>query len=314
VMLDSRKLSVQRDGAAFAAGLRTGDEPVRVGTKETPTWLAFHAAVADAANPGPVVVRRGGAEVTVALPPADARKPFEDSVAALEESGEVWASLGAGDTPARAAGLPEVCRIADANGDTIHGRADLNDAVRRADDAKKPVVLTWTDLAGHAGTTSVVPAPVADAEPDTGGLAFTGVTVLVREPNVFAAMSLGLDRTHRWISRIVDTLGSIVRGRLSGSKLAGPIGIAKGTYSTAKSSWGDFLLFLGMISMNLAVINVLPVPLLDGGQLAIHTIEKIRGRPLPDSVLNGVQWAGLVILLGLMAYVIRNDIVNLMRS
>jgi regulator of sigma E protease len=66
--------------------------------------------------------------------------------------------------------------------------------------------------------------------------------------------------------------------------------------------------------MNLAVINVLPVPLLDGGQLAVHTIEKIRGRPLPDRVLAGVQWAGLAMLLLLMGYVIRNDIVNLMRS
>ena len=66
-----------------------------------------------------------------------------------------------------------------------------------------------------------------------------------------------------------------------------------------------------MISMNLAVLNVLPIPLLDGGQLAVYTIERVRGRPIPERVLAGVQWAGLALLLALMVYVIKNDILNL---
>jgi regulator of sigma E protease len=316
VLLGWRKLCVQQGGAAWAAGLRTGDQPERVGAAVTPTSFAFSTAIADAANAGPVVVRRDGAEVSVALPAAGARGPFLESVAGFGETGEVWATLGAGDVPARTAGLPEFCHIREADGDAVHGILDLKEAVRAAHASKKPVVLQWDDVTGRTGTTTVTPVEVADADAagDAIGLAPYIRTTLVREPNLFAAMSLGLDRTHRWISRIFDTLGSIATGRLSGSKLSGPIEIARGSYATAKSSWGDFLLFLGMISMNLAVINVLPVPLLDGGQLAVHTIEKIRGRPLPDRVLAGVQWAGLAMLLLLMGYVIRNDIVNLMRS
>ena len=139
-------------------------------------------------------------------------------------------------------------------------------------------------------------------------------TTLLRESNLFAAAANGVDRTHRWVTRIFATLRSIVTGRVSGKGLAGPISIARGAYSTAKSGWGDFFLFLGMISMNLAVLNVLPLPLLDGGQLAVHTIERIRGKPIPEKVLEGVQWAGLILLLALMAYVLKNDIVNLTRS
>jgi regulator of sigma E protease len=316
VLLGSRKICVARGGPTFAAGLRTGDEPVRVGAADTPTAGAFQTAVADAANAGPAVVRRAGSEVTVALPPGDARGAFAESVAIYEEAGEVWATLMAGDHPARAAGLPDVFHVLEANGEPVRAGGDLHEVLRRADASKGPVVLRWADAAGREGTTTVTPAAVVepDAAPDTGGIAFLGMTQLVREPNLFGAMSLGLDRTHRWIDRIFETLGSLVTGRVSGSKLMGPITIARGTYSQAKSSWGDFLLFLGMISMNLAVLNVLPVPLLDGGQLAVHTIERIRGRPLPERVLAGVQWAGLAMLLLLMAYVIRNDIVNLMRS
>jgi RIP metalloprotease RseP len=84
--------------------------------------------------------------------------------------------------------------------------------------------------------------------------------------------------------------------------------IAKLTYSTAESSWGHLFLFLGMISMNLAVLNVLPVPLLDGGQLALITAEKLRGRPLPERVVEGIQWTGLALLLSFTLFVIVNDI------
>jgi regulator of sigma E protease len=316
VVLGSRKLSVQRAGAAHAAGLRTGDAPVKVGAAETPTTVAFRTAIEDEANAGPVVVRRGGAEVTVPLPAAAERRAFIDSVWTYEEAGEVWASLSPGDVPARVAGLPEVFHILEAGAEPVESVGDLHEAVRAADRDEKPLVLKWRDLDGREGSASVTAQaqPDSEAEPDTGGLGYMSLTKVVQEPNVFAAMALGLDRTHRWISRIFETLGSIVTGRVSGSKLSGPIMIAKGTYSQAKQSWGDFFLFLGMISMNLAVLNVLPVPLLDGGQLAVHTIEKLRGKPLPERVLAGVQWAGLAMLLLLMVYVIRNDIVNLMRS
>ena len=316
VLLGSRRVAVRRNAPAFAAGLRTGDEPLRVGAIVTPTSNAFVAALADAGNPGPAVVLRDGNEITVTLPESAARTEFALSVAPLDAPGEVWATLREGDGAARSAGLPAVFHVREIDGDAVQGTTDFQQAVQAAGQAGRSLSIGFTGLMGAEGVGAsgeilVTPASV-DLETDFGGLTPIMRTRLVKEPNLVAAMGLGLNRTHRWVMRIFDTLRSIVTGRVSGTKLSGPIGIAMGTYSQAKSSWGDFLLFLGMISMNLAVLNVLPIPLLDGGQLAVVTIEKVRGKPLPERVLASVQWTGLVLLLALMVYVIKNDIVNLL--
>src|SRR5205085_1916442 len=124
------RLAARRDGPAFAAGLRTGDVPVRVGAAPAPASAPFLAAVADESNEGPAVVRRGADEVSIALPPAAARKEFRESIAGLEEATtEVWVTLRPGDLPARRAGLPEAFRILEVDGRPVTSAGELNEAV-----------------------------------------------------------------------------------------------------------------------------------------------------------------------------------------
>lgn len=313
VLLGSAKITVRRGGPAHAAGMRTGDAPVRVGSVATPTSNSFTAALADPENPGPAVVMRGGTEATMPLPEPSARKAFAESVASFDEPGQIWTTLAPGDGPARRAGLPEHCRIASVGDTEVRTSGEIQEAVRNAHAANEAVTLHWVAPDGSRGTTEVTAESLPDGMPDLGAVVMNPLLREIRETNLVGAMGLGLDRTHRWVMRIFSTISSIFSGRVSGKKLSGPLMIARGTYEQAKQSWGDLLLFLGMISMNLAVLNVLPLPLLDGGQLTVHTIERIRGKPIPERVLEGVQWAGLVLLLSLMVYVIKNDIVTLMR-
>ena len=303
---DAEAILVRRDGPAAAAGLMSGDRPVSVGGVATASAGLFVRMIRDPSVCGPAIVRRGSVEVRIELPAGPERADFGRSVA-WRGTGPSRMWLAEGPSPAREQALPDGALALQVDGRPVTSDTDVADAVKSAFAENRPVALTWRDLDGREGTSRIAPRndPYADIE----GLGPLARTEVFREPNVFAAAALGADRTVRWVVRIADTLGSILSGHLSGSKLSGPIGIARVTFSAAKSSWGDFLMFLGMISMNLAFLNVLPLPLLDGGQLAVHTVEKLRGRPIPERVLEGVMWAGIVLLLALLVYVTRNDIV-----
>jgi regulator of sigma E protease len=307
----SDRIVVQRDGPAARAGLATGDRVVSVGGVKVTPSVRVVKLIQDASVEGPIVVRRGEREISVPLPSGDVRKEFAASVESqLATSGDVHAWLGQGDGPARAAKLPDGCALVEADGKPVKTREDFKSAVQKAFAEKRAVTIRWRDEAGTEGTTSVSPLAVADL----GDMGPAPVRYVFREPNPLAAVGLAADRTARWTERIFGTLTSLFSGGVGADKLSGPVAISNMTYKSAKSSWGQFLLFLGMISMNLAVLNLLPVPLLDGGQLAVHTIERIRRKPIPERVLERVMWVGLVLLLGLVVYVTRNDIVHLMRN
>ena len=308
----ARKLVVQRDSPAAKAGLRTRDEPVSVAEQPTRSFVEFVEAIGTAAEGATAVVRRGDEEIQVALPPAADRPAFLASIAKFPETDVYLSPSPSGASPAREAGLPPASRLVSVGGVEVTRFEELRPLVYDAGTKGADLELVWLDAAGERRTTKIRPAENTSPQlaPSTGITALHA-TVVIRETSITGAMALGLNRTHRWVMRIFGTLRSVFTGGVSGRKLAGPIRIAQMSYSSAKAGWAEFFLFLGMISMNLAVLNVLPIPLLDGGQLAVATVERVRGKPLSEGVLAGVQWVGLGLLLALMVYVLSNDIINL---
>jgi len=306
------ELVVARDGAAAAAGLRSGDRAVSVGGVAAKSAHRFMDLVADSQAAGDVVVLRGGGEIKIPLPGTEAgRAEFASSVARASATGPIHAWLPDGPGPARDAGLPDGCELVSVDDVKVESAADVQAAVKAAFDAGRDVVIKWRDAAGAEGTSKAKPTDKSDA--DLGGMEATFEARTFRADGPVETIVLAADRTQRWIVRIFRTVQSLFSGGVSAKKLAGPIGISRSAYHSAKSSWSELLMFLGMLSMNLAVLNVLPLPLLDGGQLAVHTIERVRGRPIPERVLEVVMWAGLILLLGFVVYVSKNDILSLMR-
>jgi len=100
-------------------------------------------------------------------------------------------------------------------------------------------------------------------------------------------------------------------GRVSPSTIAGPVGILSVTYSAAEQGMGDLLLLLALISVNLAIVNFLPIPITDGGHIMFLLYEKIRGRRMGDEVQGKLLWAGLLFLLLLFVFVTWNDLSRL---
>lgn len=115
------------------------------------------------------------------------------------------------------------------------------------------------------------------------------------------------------LARMVwDSLGQLVSGRVSVNQLSGPVGVADAMVQTVKSSFPDFLMLIAFISINLGVMNLLPLPALDGGRLLFILIEAIRRKPVPPKYEGWVHGAGLALLMLLMIYVTGNDILRLL--
>src|SRR5207248_2028957 len=99
-------------------------------------------------------------------------------------------------------------------------------------------------------------------------------------------------------------------GRISTKSLGGPIEIAAQAFSAA-DDWLSFVLFLAVISINLAVVNFLPIPVLDGGHMVFLVYEKLRGRPPSEAVRAVATYVGLAMILGLMVFVFYQDLMRL---
>jgi regulator of sigma E protease len=122
------------------------------------------------------------------------------------------------------------------------------------------------------------------------------------------ALGFGVERTVGFIQQIYLNLSSMLSGRVSAKSVGGPIEIASQAFTAAGEDFYLFLLFLGIISINLAVVNFLPIPVLDGGHMVFLVYEWVRGRPPSEAVRTIATYIGLALLLALMVFVFYLDI------
>jgi regulator of sigma E protease len=157
----------------------------------------------------------------------------------------------------------------------------------------------------------ITPEPDPSWYNPTRGLQFFPQVRTLPPQSFTAALRSGYDLTIQNIAMVYATFRSLYERRVSPKNLGGPIMIATVAYSMAGSSFTDLIFFLGFISINLAVLNFLPIPPLDGGQMLFLIAEKVRGRPLPDSALIAGTYFGLILVLGLMVFVTYQDVFRL---
>ena len=143
---------------------------------------------------------------------------------------------------------------------------------------------------------------------DDRGLVFQSDFRTQKATDMGDALNLGARRTVRFVREVYLNLYSMIFGRVSGKTLSGPLTIATVSYRFAGEDFWQFLLFLGMISVNLAVVNFLPIPVLDGGHMVFLILEKILGRPVPEKFMALAMYIGLGFILILMISVITLDV------
>ncbi|MGD9300718.1 MAG: RIP metalloprotease RseP [Desulfobacterales bacterium] len=129
-----------------------------------------------------------------------------------------------------------------------------------------------------------------------------------KEMNFFQAFSESMVQTYRVTELMVVIIAKLIKGDISTDTLGGPIMIAQMAGDSAKAGIGSLISFIALISVNLAIINLLPIPVLDGGHLLFFSIEALKGRPVSIKVREIAQQVGLFILILLMILVFYNDI------
>ncbi len=210
--------------------------------------------------------------------------------------------------PAEVAGMQVGDRIIEINGEPIKTWQDLAEIIHSIPNTpinlhfERDSILMKKDL-----VTSFQPALI-DGKIDTLGAIGIAAEVTFKPINIFQAFAGGWQATKGVFGLIGTTLKMLTTGAATMKDIGGPIFIAQMAGETARAGIGPLMFLMAMISINLAVINILPIPGLDGGHLLVIGIESIIRRPLSLKVKIVIQKVGMAFLLTLMVFVIYNDI------
>ncbi|WEX00755.1 sigma E protease regulator RseP [Pseudomonas nitroreducens] len=217
--------------------------------------------------------------------------------------------------PAKAAGLQIGDRIV-----TLDGRqvTDWQEVVSRVRAMPEGKVILEVERAGRNQELALTLAAKGEGKARTGYLG-AGVAggqwppEMLREVSYgpVAAVGQALSRTWSMSLLTLDSLKKMVLGQLSVKNLSGPITIAKVAGASAQSGVGDFLHFLAYLSISLGVLNLLPIPVLDGGHLLFYMVEWVRGRPLSERVQAWGMQIGISLVVGVMLLALVNDLSRL---
>jgi regulator of sigma E protease len=170
------------------------------------------------------------------------------------------------------------------------------------------LALTVESATGDRREVTVKPEPTTGHYVVDRGLVFEPVYKTMKAGSIAGALRRGLIKTKEDLSMVYGFLGKLTRQQISPRLLGGPIEIAKQAGRSASEGFGRLLLFLTMLSANLAVVNFLPIPVLDGGHMVFLAYEWIRGKPPSEGVVVVLSYLGLALILSLMFFVFGLDL------
>jgi len=209
----------------------------------------------------------------------------------------------ADNMPAQKIGLQSGDVIVRVDERPISSWQDLTDVIHTS--AGKTLQLRWQR---NGEEMSAVVTPQMDKVLGYGLIGIEPKTVLVR-PGFFRGISVGFQSSWNLTTMMIRSFGKLFSGEVSLKEgLAGPVRIAQMTGDSAKSGLGSLLIFMALLSLNLGILNLLPIPVLDGGHLLLLTIEGIIRRPISTRIKMVAQQIGMALLLALMLFVIFNDV------
>lgn len=318
---------VPQDSPAYQAGLRSGSEITAVAGSPTPTWSAARTELLEAAL-GEDVIRldvRGpdGGSDTLTLPltgvSVDPQLFFDElGLQPLQPSLDPIIGELTPDMPAALAGLQSGDRIVTAGGQPINSWAEWVEWVQARPNTTHDVMV---ERGGELRTIELAISSVP-GEAGDGPIGRIGALPLVDESawdhlraevsyGPLAAVGAGLNHTWEMTALTVGLLGRMVIGDISWRNVSGPINIAQYAGYSAQLGLVPFLSFLAIVSISLGVLNLLPVPVLDGGHLMYYVVEFAKGSPVSERAQIVGQQIGLVLLLMLMSLAFYNDIARL---
>jgi regulator of sigma E protease len=213
--------------------------------------------------------------------------------------------------PADSAGIRSGDLITEVSGKEIRTWQDMTDIFHASPGDTVPVTWLRGDSVMHA---SVVPKlqkiPVQGSIEEVG-LIGVDPKYRMRPVGFFRAFAMGGQSIYYNVKLIANSINMLITGKESPKSLGGPVFIAQIAGESAKLGWEALIGFMAFLSVNLAILNILPIPVLDGGHILYLIIEGIIRRPIPLKVKLFIQQIGILLILGLMIFVLYNDIMRI---
>jgi regulator of sigma E protease len=214
------------------------------------------------------------------------------------------------DFPAEQAGIQVGDRIVSLNGTAISSWEEMTDVIYAIPD--KDLLVEWEhegEILSATLHTRKQELPV-DGEIREVGMIGIGAQHFMEKVGLFTAAKYGFERTVYLTKLIFSSLKRLISGRESLRSIGGPVMIAKIAGDSARSGWEAFLSFMAFLSLNLAIVNLLPIPALDGGHLFFLVIEGVTRKPLPFKARLALQKVGMLVLFTLIIFIVFNDVRN----
>jgi len=300
---------IQPDSPAAKAGLEPGDKIVRLNGTNNPDWEEIYTKEIEGAQRTlSVTAERNGHQFAVSVSPVLDEKEGVGS-AGWEGQNEIQVASVNDGYPAATAGLKKGDLLLKVNNIPIHSHFTLPEVIRRSEG--KPATIEYVRDGVHH---TVTLKPVFRNPDGTTMRWMIGVLPDIKRNVQMTSLSFpdalheSLVQNGKNASLIVEFLSGIVERRMSAKNLSGPIGIAQYATEAAHEGPSAFLMLMSVVSLNLAIFNLMPIPILDGGVILTLLIEMVMGRDLSLNVKEAMLKVGFVFLMMLVVFVIYNDI------
>jgi regulator of sigma E protease len=310
---------------AARAGIQPGDRILSIGGQAVGTWTDAMDVVSNALlgrTPLVLTVRGGNHQLRQVTLPLNQLPPDEDIGQYLDQLGlqpspppAVAATVVPGK-PAALAGMHVDDRITGVNGQPVDNYATLQKLIP-AEAGKSPHLSLSILRDGKPISLNVDAQRVAlDGQPVNWviGVGAPATELVTLRYGPLKALRASLESTWRNTAQTFNMLGKMLTGQASARNLSGVIGIASVANASANMGLPWFLQFLALISLSLAILNLLPIPVLDGGHLLYYVVELIKGSPVSEQAMIVGQYIGLALLFSLMGLAFYNDIHRMLLS
>lgn len=297
---------VMEASPAEQSGIRVGDLILSIGGRPVQTWEELFVTVMPRAERElEVVLRRGLQEVTIQVTP-EAQTQFQvGDLGVVPIMQPQILNVLTGD-PADLAGIRPRDVITAVNGEPITRDNPFVETIN----ANADVALMLTVVRGGQ-TLKIEVTPALRGNVGLIGVELSPFEVRTVEPGPLQAIQMSFEKNYAWSGLIFQTLGGLLTSETSPKQLVGPLGIAQLSGGAAQIGMVALFTLMAMISLNLGILNLLPIPVLDGGHIFIMALEGLSRRDFSVRIKEKIQLAGFVVLLMLMVTVIYNDLTRI---
>jgi len=299
--------AVTADSPGDRAGFKPGDQITAVASRPVATWEDFYIAVGTKPDREVQIdYLRDGSPKSVNVtpkPPEGSRFQIGD-IGVLPDVHPHIRSVNPGD-PADKAGLKPNDVVVSVNGETITFSGNLKDAI-----SKRPEQQLTINILRDGQPMTIAATPKRSGSSGLLGIAIADETSSVK-PGAVGAARMAVEKNVQYAGLIFQTVWGLITRETSPKQLMGPVAIAQLSGESAQLGWIALFSLMAQISLNLGLLNLLPIPVLDGGHIFIMAMEGVARRDFSTRMKEKMLLAGFVVLMTLMVTVIYNDLTRI---